>query len=452
MGLLDILEYLLHCLAVIPLVPLCFYPVQGYIKSRIPFLILKISLALTGMVCLLIIVGCLIIPLPKETNLVMCFVGVYSFYLYNKEVRVSFAKKLFMFLTACMVGGFSRLYATIVDYTLYPASNYLNYSKEAIVVQLLFLAAADIILYLPFTKHLGWVIENFHEEEVWKRICLFPALFLGATFVVFPQKYSTMNVGRLKGLYPFFLLLFTFFVILIYFMFYIIAYTYVQKQKTEISNHVLSIQGSQYQQLLHSVEESSRIRHDFRHQLIVIAELVSQKEYDKLEEYVYKYIDDAQAEVKLYSYSAAVNAIISYYEAICLSKKIRKEFSIALPKKLPVSDQDLCVMLGNLLGNAIDGAKETEDPYINLKIGQTASNMLAVKITNPYQGEIKKEGGHFRSSKREGFGQGLESVNVIAEKYQGMMEILTEDHIFTVKVLLQIPAGEMMESEGNTQV
>ena len=160
----------------------------------------------------------------------------------------------------------------------------------------------------------------------------------------------------------------------------------------------------------------------------MIAELVGQKEYEKLEEYVRKYINDGQAEVKLYSYSAAVNALISYYESVCMRRGIRTEFAVSLPNRLPVSDQDFCVMLGNLLENAIDGSGELEDPYICLKIGQTSSNMLAVR-----------ENGHYRSTKRDGYGQGLESVNLIAEKYQGVMEILADGKLFTVKVLLQIP-------------
>lgn len=444
MGLASVFNYLFHCSTVIPLVPLCFYPVQGYIKSRMSVLIMKIVLALTGIVWLVALVGYFVFPLPNDINWIIGIIGIYSFYFYNKEVRLSFAKKLFVFLSACLVGGFSMVYATVADYILHPEGNFLNFSTEAVIVQLLFLAAADMALYLPLSKYMGWVIANFHEEAVWKRVCMFPALFLVAVFCMFPRRYSIMQAGNLKGFYPFILLFFTFFVILIYFMFYVIAFTYVQKQKTEIANQVLMVQGSQYQQLLRTVEENSRIRHDFRHQLIVISRFVEQKEYDKLEEYVHNYIDDIQAEVKIYSYSAAVNALISYYEAVCLGKKIRTEFVVSLPKRLSVSDQDFCVMLGNLLENAIDGAGETDDPYISLKIRQTASNMLAVKVANPCQGEITKEGGRYRSSKREGYGQGLESVDVIVNKYQGVMEILTDPQTFTVKILLQISDGEVV--------
>lgn len=439
MDLSDIFRYLLNCSIVIPMVPLCFYPVRKYIRNRAPILIMKIALALFTVVLLVTLSGYFIGSLPEETNIVLFLISIYAFYLYSKEVELPFSKKMFVFLTACQVGGFSLLFALVADYTMHPASNYLNFSMDALKVQLIFLAAADIVLYFPLSKYMGWVIENFHEESIWKRSCFFPALFLVATFYMRPRRYSTMYVGKVKEIYPVLLFFFAFFVILIYFMFYVIAYTYVKKQKAEAMNQMLTIQGVQYQQLLRTVEAESRIRHDFRHQLIVISKLVEQKEYKKLEEYVGKYIEDTQEEVKLYSSSAAINALISYYEFVCMRKSIRTEFSVSLPEKLLIPDQDFCVMLGNLLENAIDGVKEINDPYICLKIRQTTSNMLAVKVTNPYQGEFRREDGHYYSSKREGFGKGLESVNAIVQKHQGVMEILADGQSFTVKALLQLP-------------
>lgn len=95
-------------------------------------------------------------------------------------------------------------------------------------------------------------------------------------------------------------------------------------------------------------------------------------------------------------------------------------------------------MMGNLLENAVYGCEQAEAPYIQLKLVQTASSMLAMKIRNPYTDAVKSRNGSFLSSRHSGFGQGLESVRIIAEKYHGCMEIQTEQQIFTVKLLLQL--------------
>lgn len=231
--------------------------------------------------------------------------------------------------------------------------------------------------------------------------------------------------------------LFTF-VLLVYFLFYRITYAHVRQQKVEHSNRILSMQGSQYQQLLRSVQENSRIRHDFRQQLIVISELLKQKEYVKLEEYVYAFVEDTETELKVYSYSAAVNALLTYYGSLCKTKGIQTNLSLHLPDQLSISDQDFCIMLGNLLENAIYGCQGTTDPYIHLKIRQTSPNMLAIKIENPYAGVLKRVNGRFISTRHGQTGHGLESVSMIAENHQGMVEIQAEEQTFTVRVLLQI--------------
>ena len=165
---------------------------------------------------------------------------------------------------------------------------------------------------------------------------------------------------------------------------------------------------------------------------------MNQKDYARLDTYVSSYIQSASTELTIYSDSPALNAILSYYESLCRDRNIRTEFSLKLPDQLPISEQDLCVMMGNLLENAVYGYEQAEAPYIQLKLVQTASSMLAMKIRNPYTDAVKSRNGSFLSSRHSGFGQGLESVRIIAEKYHGCMKIQTEKQIFTVKLLLQL--------------
>lgn len=437
----DSIKHLITYSILFPLAPLCFYPVWDYVKSRLSVLLTKIVLMFTGLTMFLLLVQCFD-PTLLDTNYMSLICFSCCFYFYQREIRLPVSKKLFVFLTAGLVCSFSLLFATIADYSLYPTGNYMDFSGEALAVQLLFLLAADVVLYIPFTKYLGWIIDNYHEEAVWRGMCTIPLLFIMVLHIMVPYQYSRMYIGRIMEIYLVVLFFFVFLAVMIYLMFYVITYTYVRKQNAEYMNQFLAIQGAQYQQLLRTVGENSRIRHDFRHQLIVISELVNQKEYGRLEQYVHKYIENVETEVKLYSYSAAVNSVISYFQSMCDRKGIRTEFSVSLPNSLPISDQDLCILLGNLLENAIEASENITDPYICMKIRQTAANILAVKSVNLYRGTVRTENGRYFSSKRAGVGQGLESIRIIAQKYQGMMEVLTDQNLFTVKVLLQIPSGE----------
>ncbi len=445
MGLSNAYKELFPCIVLLPMIPLCFYPVQDFIRSSLPVLLAKIVASLAGFVTFFALLSYFLHFFSMD--LINVCAAVYFFYLYAKEIRLPLAKTSFVFLTVCLLSVFSFLFGIVIDYTLHPTSNYLDYSKEAIAAQFAFLVIANGVFYIPLTRYLGWIVSNYHVGQVWRSMCLFPLIFVPLLSSLFPHEYRRMYRGRFSQLYLVTLLCLACFILLIYFLFYKITYTYVRQQKIEHSNRILSLQGSQYQQLLRSVHENNRIRHDLRQQLIVISELLKQKEYAKLEEYVQTYVDSTETKIRLYSYSAAVNALISYYESLCRDKGIQTDLSVYLPEGIPISDQDLCILLGNLLENAIYGCQDTEGPYIHLKIRQTSPNILAIKIENPYKGKIQKVNGRYLSTKHDRPGQGLESVQFIAENHRGIMEIHTDKQIFTVKVLLQISVKEKKSSD-----
>lgn len=437
-DILTVCKVLYTSAMLIPLAPLCMYPARNYIKSRTSALLFKTALRLAVFIFFSVILSHLFTVIPTRFLTAMC-AGAFFFYFYWKEVELPFNKSLFIFLTVYMIGGFSRIFATLLEIFLYPDHTYYDISAAGFLFQFAFLLLMDLVLYRPFTKYLGWLVSHFHSRVIWNCVCPFPFLCIVVTYILVPHNYSWMYIGRAGLMYMVVIACMLVLLLLLYLLFYQFVHTYMEKQKIEHNNRILSVQGAQYQQLLRSVQENSRIRHDFRHQIVVISELLSQKEYTRLEEYLSSYIQNTETELKIYSYSPALNAILSYYEALCRSKNITPDFSLGfINSQLPVNEQDLCVMLGNLLENAVYGCENTDTSYVRLKIVQTSPSMLAIKICNPYSGTVKNINGTYLSSRHGGTGQGLESVQIIAEKYSGCMEIQSENSIFIVKVLLQL--------------
>jgi nitrogen-specific signal transduction histidine kinase len=62
-----------------------------------------------------------------------------------------------------------------------------------------------------------------------------------------------------------------------------------------------------------------------------------------------------------------------------------------------------------------------------------------LQIRNPYYGNIKIKNNVFYSTKHEGTGQGLYSAQLIAEKYNGIMNVNYENQTFEVRILLTLP-------------
>ena len=101
-------------------------------------------------------------------------------------------------------------------------------------------------------------------------------------------------------------------------------------------------------------------------------------------------------------------------------------------------NSDLCVILGNLLDNAIEAAENSENKEIDVRIVY-AKNKLKITVKNYYTGKIKKDtGGNFISTKSDtkNHGIGLQSVTRIVEAYGGVMEVLTERSVFQVNILM----------------
>ena len=81
MELLNTCKELLPCIVILPVIPLCFYPVQGYIRSRIPVLLAKIILSLVGFFSFFALLT--FFTHFFNMDLIVLCAGVYFFYFYQ---------------------------------------------------------------------------------------------------------------------------------------------------------------------------------------------------------------------------------------------------------------------------------------------------------------------------------------------------------------------------------
>lgn len=111
---------------------------------------------------------------------------------------------------------------------------------------------------------------------------------------------------------------------------------------------------------------------------------------------------------------------------------------ILVPKKMNIDSVDLAVLLGNLLDNAIEGCLTVENHrFIDLKL-HFENNQLKLKVSNPFDGTVKKQGDRILSRKedKEMHGYGLTSIQRIVDKYQGFKQIEYTDEVFTMTMIL----------------
>jgi len=132
--------------------------------------------------------------------------------------------------------------------------------------------------------------------------------------------------------------------------------------------------------------------------------------------------------------------LVGHYYYASKELGIRFFVHIDLPDDLPVQDMDLSVLLGNLLGNAVEGASLADEEQHEIRLNMLCSGkMLAITVDNGFDGKIKKDDAVYPSTKSEGRGLGLSILSSIAEKYGGGVEFKNNDKVFSSSVMLRLP-------------
>ena len=211
----------------------------------------------------------------------------------------------------------------------------------------------------------------------------------------------------------------------------------------QILKRKLDIYGNQIEVILESEKKLKNIRHDMKHHINEIKILCMQAKKTELLKYLNEmtyFIEDSKQIVS--SGNADVDSLLNYM--LKNAKDVLKEVNVIckLPEHMHHSF-DINIILGNLLENAIEASKKSEEKKLNLNISYS-KGILSIFISNSYNGEIKEneKGLLTTKQKKNEHGIGLKSVNQIVEKYNGIMSTLYNENMFHVKLLLYISQNQ----------
>ena len=132
---------------------------------------------------------------------------------------------------------------------------------------------------------------------------------------------------------------------------------------------------------------------------------------------------------------AVLNAKIS----LAVKKGIKVDYKAVVPKTLAVSDIDLCVVIGNLIDNAVEACEKVapEHQFIRLYIG-TLQKQLYLSVSNATCETVRKFDEQYISSKRGNHGHGLKRINKIVDKYGGFINRKNEPGVFVTEIMLPL--------------
>lgn len=212
----------------------------------------------------------------------------------------------------------------------------------------------------------------------------------------------------------------------------------LESQKSQMER-VLTLQKEQYALLKAQSEETRRFRHDLRQRLVAASCYLREGQTERVADYLHGLLGELPVGAERVCANDAVNAVALYHRAAAQRAGI-SSVSLQLEQVpqacTPELEGDLCVLVGNLLENAVAACRETEQPFIKMH-SRYADGILTLTMDNRFLMVSQTPEGEFLSTKQGG-GIGLLSIGAIAGKYGGGCRFETADGVFSSSVYLRL--------------
>lgn len=188
-------------------------------------------------------------------------------------------------------------------------------------------------------------------------------------------------------------------------------------------------------------KELRQFRHDMKNRIMVMQQMLKDKKYDTAQEYT-EQISEKLSQIDVYSTTGnvAIDSVINYKLTKASERGVKINSNIAIPENIAIDEDDIVVILGNVLDNAIEATEKlTDDKYISIDFEYDKGSVF-IHIINNYDSLIRLVNGKIATRKKDEYlhGIGLQSVKTIVEKYNGLLDIEHNNQEFIVDILLYI--------------
>ena len=359
---------------------------------------------------------------------------------------------MFCLLVQTEVGMIMFLYMFVLDYLMVIRAaafcicqklfgyNFLSWQTGLVTLALI------LCTIFLMTKALTHIIDGLSSVSVpkfWKTAWLLPcSVTLILLILTGDIRNGTVTVS---DLFARILLLICMFLI----SHFMILFIRQLKEQLEVNarnqavERLLQIQHDQYAMLQARIVESRRARHDFRQHLLIIQDCINRGDLEDLKSYLTEYEKQFPSHSdRIYCNSYAVNAILAFYADKAENSGIRLDVKLQMSDTPVIPETEFCVLLGNLLENALDacqtGRSESQNsqPFIRVCAVQTGASTLSITVDNTSVFKPTWINEKLISTKSTGSGIGTESIRMIAEQYHGDARFEWRDGVFYASVML----------------
>ena len=410
---------------------LCFVPVLEFLRPqrrRTPVIVAAVLTALVSVdaaVCM---------AFQWDGNWFLLAELTAAFFLYCRLLVPSFSRwrAAFAFLMGTWLLEVSVLLSMVVN-----ARAELNNTQPVCLIStailcLVFAAGLGTFYSLVAAPWVAWLLRAFPYEQIWCIAWIVPALCTACYVYFLPRDPALVLAERVQEVAVLAILISLLLVFLLLYVFYRSGWEYMHRLKLAQENHLLAMESQRYQELRAYMEQTRVLRHDFRQHLHVICGLAETGRLEELQKYLRQYEGELSAVRPTICANAALDAIAGHYELQARRAQIPVTWQVSLPETLPLPEEELCMVLGNLLENALRASASLppEQRRISVSAQMLSPAMLGLIVENTYDGQP--------NAVPSGEGIGLTSVHTVVQKYAGQMTVEKENGIFRISILLTL--------------
>lgn len=354
------------------------------------------------------------------------------------SVKISWGKALFTLLMISNTANLAVVGSKCIEGLLFPELAVQSYRWSFSLITFL----VEIVFWIPIFFYMKKVYTPAVEKEPsgfeWKFLWLIPATFYLIWYyeIYFDSSQSSLQIS-LQPKNALFLLFINIGATLVYYVVTRLISEQEKNMELQEKNHRLAMRELQYDSLTEKIAEARRAKHDVRHHIALMQELLGKEDYGELGKYLQEYSMSVPDDMPIaFCENSAANVVIAYFAQLAKNNGIDYSVSTDIPENIKIEKTDLSVLLGNLLENATDACTENGGGKIIIRASYEAHS-LCFAVDNSFNGNAERTAdGTFVSTKHSGRGLGIESVKSIVEKYNGICKFETDEKMFYASVMI----------------
>lgn len=407
----------------VPLAALCFLPFGG---------VLRVSQRRFWPVLLLLLVPCCVVmaalmsALNLEQDMVLIGFALIGLLLIRVFVTAPFTRLLFVFITVMQYGMLANDLAYYLEAWLsadtFWAAPFTHNAEFQLIAYALTL---PFVIYL-MVKKVRPAVTMPMTSNIWNVLWTLPLVFTAMQlftrediFLEEPFQYAVMVGGAAVGSY------FAYFIV--FRMIYEAKQNMLLSESVRHSERLLALQSERYEEIAAHTREIKTLRHDMRHHLAALNGMLSEHRYKEATSYLRDYAGQMEAVELPLCECYVVDVIARRFKAQAEAQGIHADFQLVLPEKSGVTDTDLCIVLGNLMENAIHACAVQERGEKFLRVLAKAEGPdVFISVDNSCAPDAAPEGS----------GLGISSVQAVAKKYSGFAKFDRQGNEFNAAVLM----------------